>query len=69
MGYDIFLAHASVDKKVSEQLYDALTARGVNVFFDARCVPLGARWDQVIPQAQRAARITVVLISSAFDRA
>lgn len=68
MGYDIFLAHASADKGITERLYEALVARGVRVFFDARCVPLGARWDQEIPRAQRDARITAVLISTTFDR-
>ena len=69
MGYDLFLAHASADKALTERLYDALVARGVRVFFDARCIPLGARWDREIPRAQRSARITVVLVSRVFDQA
>jgi hypothetical protein len=69
MGYDLFLAHASADKAVTERLYDALVARGVRAFFDARCIPLGARWDLEIPRAQRSARITAVLVSRVFDQA
>jgi hypothetical protein len=68
MGYDIFLAHAPADKIITEKLYDALVARGVRVFFDARCIPLGARRDLEIPRAQRDARITAVLVSRNFDQ-
>jgi hypothetical protein len=69
MGYDLFLAHAPTDKTITERLYEALRARGLCVFFDARCIPLGARWDREIPRAQRSARITVVLVSRVFDQA
>lgn len=69
MGYDLFLAHASADKAVANQLYDALTALGVRAFLDARSIDPGERWDRVIPKAQRDARATVVLVTRGCDEA
>lgn len=69
MGYDLFVAHASADKAVANQLYDALSALGVRAFLDARSIEPGERWDRVIPRAQRDSRATVVLVTRACDDA
>jgi len=69
LAYDLFLAHASADKAAAERLHDALDGLGLRVFLDARSILPGERWDRVIPQAQREARATVVLVSRASDDA
>lgn len=69
MSYDLFLAHASAEKPAAIALHDALSARGVHAFLDARSIGPGERWDLVIPRAQRASRATVVLVPRVFDKA
>ena len=61
-----FIAYASPDRPVARQLFDALTP---HAFLDVVCVQPGDWWDDIIPQAQQAARITVALISAHTDRA
>jgi hypothetical protein len=66
--YDLFLAYPSANKPSARALYDLLQP-DVRVFLDERSLLPGARWDQEIPAAQRASRVTVVLISSHADAA
>lgn len=66
--FDLFLAHPSSEKPAASALYDLLQP-DVRVFLDARSLQPGDRWDREIPAAQRAARATVVLVSSKGDAA
>lgn len=60
--YDVFIAHAGGDADAARALYDRL-APAREVFLDAVSLLPGDRWDEAIPAAQQASRVTVVLIS------
>lgn len=73
---DFFIAHASADKPTASRLYALLhdrpiagTMRRSTAFLDSESIDLGEDWDKTIPTAQRTARITVILVSSATDDA
>lgn len=67
-NWDFFIAHAGVDKLIAEQLYDLL-AGSAKVFLDTRLIEYGDNWDHVLATAQRASRITIVLVSQQTDDA
>ncbi|MBX2803371.1 MAG: toll/interleukin-1 receptor domain-containing protein [Myxococcales bacterium] len=69
MAHTYFLAHASKDKPLIRELYDALVAAGVGVFLDEVDVLPGDEWDQVIPQAHQRCRATLVVVSPNYDQA
>lgn len=64
---DFFLAHATADVEAAERLF-ALLPPG-SAFLATRCVELGDLWPKVIPDAQKASLITVVLLSKRSDAA
>lgn len=66
--WDLFLAHAGNDAAPAEVLYDLLATKH-RVFLDKRNILLGDDWDLTISRAQRAARITVVLVSNKYPNA
>jgi tetratricopeptide (TPR) repeat protein len=66
--WDIFIAHAGADFPVAEDLYERLELQP-RTFLDGRSLMLGDDWDRKLPQAQRASRITVVLVSRKTDKA
>ncbi|MFO0647023.1 MAG: TIR domain-containing protein [Polyangiales bacterium] len=68
MRYDLFLAHASADKAVANQLYDALTALGVKPF--STLAPSSRESVRTASfHARRTPRATVVLVTRACDDA
>jgi hypothetical protein len=67
-SWDFFLAHAGADTRDAEALYDLL-APDFRVFLDKRSLAPGDEWDLSIARAQRAARVTVVLVSSRYESA
>lgn len=67
-GWDIFIAHASDDTDIAEQLYQALF-KCHKVFLDTKCLRLGDDWDFELRLAQRSSRVTVVIVSAATDEA
>jgi ankyrin repeat protein/serine/threonine protein kinase len=45
--YDVFLSYrVSTDRAIVEQLYDLLTAVGLNVWLDNKCLKPGVPWEQ-----------------------
>ena len=68
MEWDIFIAHAGPDTGIAEKLYERLSAQA-NVFLDSKNLRLGDRWDEKLQEAQRAALISVILISENADNA
>lgn len=66
--WDFFIAHAGLDKVAAEGLYDHLVTKS-RVFLDSRCLLLGDNWDEKLVAAQKAALITVVLVSSNTEQA
>lgn len=67
-GYDFFIAHASADKAAAERFFDLLS-REAEVFLDTKCLKPGDHWPNVIREAQRSSRVTVVLISDRSGQA
>jgi hypothetical protein len=68
MQWDFFLAHATADSALAEQLYDCLTVSAV-VFLDTRSLELGDNWDIELPKAQQSSLITLVLVTPNLDAA
>lgn len=68
LKWDIFIAHAGGDKAAAEALYDHLSGKA-RVFLDTRSLLLGDDWDRKLPEAQRQAHITVVLVGDSADGA
>jgi hypothetical protein len=66
--WDFFLAHAGPDGPIAKDLFDLL-APSCRVFLDNQCLLLGDDWDLALRDAQRASRITVVLVSGRTEKA
>jgi hypothetical protein len=66
--WDFFIAHAGPDKVAAEALYECLATKS-RVFLDSRCLLLGDNWDEKLVEAQKAAVVTVVLVSSNTEQA
>jgi hypothetical protein len=61
-SYDLFIAYPSHNKAAARILYDLLQP-DIRVFLDDLSLRPGDRWDHEIATAQRASRVTVILIS------
>lgn len=66
---DVFVAHAGADKHRARELTEALRRAGLDPYLDDDELIAGDAWDQVLPEAQRRARATVVLVGATIDRA
>ena len=66
--WDFFLAHASPDALLADELYELLCPVA-RTFLDSRSLLLGDDWDRKLLNAQRDSRITVVLVSKNTDGA
>lgn len=66
-AHDVFLSHASEDKDdIARPLYDALTARGVTVWFDEIEITVGKSIRQEIEKNIARARFGIVILSPDF---
>lgn len=74
-AWDVFLAHADGDKAIAQAIRARLVAaplvsgRRPRVFLDVEEIVPGDCWDVLIPEAQRASTLTVVLLSRHTDQA
>ena len=67
VAYDVFLSHASEDKdEIARPLADALTARGVTVWFDELNIRVGQSIRREIERGIREARFGLVIVSEHF---
>ncbi|MEO0853523.1 MAG: toll/interleukin-1 receptor domain-containing protein, partial [Cyanobacteria bacterium J06648_11] len=67
--YDIFLSHASDDKQpFVKGLYDALRARGLQVWYDAAEIELGDDFRQKMRAGLKTSQFGVVVLSPRFFR-
>lgn len=62
INWDFFIAHASADLEIAEELYEYL--RPYLVFLDSRSIDPSDDWDNLIPLAQNKSLITIAIISS-----
>src|SRR3954469_16887939 len=60
---DIFISYATVDRLVVDRLVDALKACGWSVWWDHRSLRGGQRFDRIIEEAIRSARVVIVIWS------
>jgi hypothetical protein len=69
--HDIFLGYATPDADTAMRLYGSLIGSDpdVDVFFDRKSLGLGDAWDEVIPDALRASRVILVLVSERVEKA
>ena len=65
--YEIFLAYAGRDRSAAERLYALLARPGLRVFLDTLAILPGESWDLTIQHAQRASRMTVVLVGPKWE--
>jgi hypothetical protein len=66
--WDFFLAHAGANKAQAEELYGYLNGQA-RVFLDSHVLLYGDDWDAELAKAQRAALITLVLVSAQTEQA
>jgi len=65
--YDFFISHASEDKsEVATPLYEALTRRGLSVWFDKAELQVGDSLRKKIDQGLAASAFGVVILSTSF---
>ncbi|HTW83087.1 MAG TPA: toll/interleukin-1 receptor domain-containing protein [Candidatus Sulfotelmatobacter sp.] len=64
--WDLFINHASEDKQFTDQLYDALKAEGVEVWYDKSVVKMGDSLRQKIEEGLARSRFGVVVLSPSF---
>ena len=60
--WDLFIAHAGSVVPSVEELYKKLVSR-CRVFLDSECLLPGDDWDSKLAEAQRSARISVIIVS------
>ncbi len=65
--YDMFLCHAWDDRKeAAKDLYDKLTARGINVWFSEKDLQLGTNMLREIDKGLSKSRVGLVLVTPAL---
>ncbi|CAN0448062.1 unnamed protein product, partial [Ectocarpus fasciculatus] len=62
--FDVFISYrVSSDTEVAEKLYDRLTAAGMRVWMDKRCLQAGELWEVGFCRGLSSSRIFVPLLS------
>jgi formylglycine-generating enzyme required for sulfatase activity len=59
----IFLCHSSADKPAVRDLYEKLTARGIDAWLDEKKLLPGQLWKTEIPKAVREADVVIICLS------
>jgi hypothetical protein len=67
-SWDFFIAHSSADAEAARELYRHLKPRA-RTFLDLECLTYGRPWDEDLAEAQQNSAATIVLISSASEKA
>ncbi|SDX99300.1 TIR domain-containing protein [Ruminococcaceae bacterium YAD3003] len=65
--YDVFVSHASKDKKkYVDGLVDALKKEGLSVFYDTECISWGEHSSAIIEEGLQNCKRAIVVISKNF---
>lgn len=64
--YDLFLSHASEDKDFARPLVEALTRRGIHVWFDETAITIGDSLRESVDRGLTRSRFGAVLFSHSF---
>lgn len=69
--HDIFIGYATPDADTALRLYDSLIGSdaSVDIFLDRKSLGLGDAWDEVIPEALKASRVILILVSERVEKA
>lgn len=63
--YHVFLSYrVASDKELAHRIYELLTSRGLKVWFDARCLETGQKWETGFADGLARSRIFVPLLSA-----
>lgn len=60
---DVFISYSRNDGGKTEELYNALTKKGLNVWYDRKNLAVGERWLEKINMAIKTTKFCVVLVS------
>lgn len=65
---DVFISYSRSDSEAAEKLYQALTSKGLNVWYDKKRLEAGSVFMEEIEQAIRSAKIFVPIISRTIEK-
>lgn len=68
LNTDVFISYSRKDKGIADALYDALTLKGLNVWYDKKNITHGKRFMDEIQNAIESTRLFVPIISSNLKR-
>lgn len=60
---DVFISYSRTDERMAEALYNSLTNKGLNVWYDRKDLAAGDKWLERINNAIKSTKFCVVLIS------
>lgn len=63
---DVFISYSRMDETMTEKLYNALTKRGLNVWYDRKNLAAGDKWLEKINTAIKTTKFCVVIISKSM---
>lgn len=63
---DVFISYSRMDETMTEKLYNALTKRGLNVWYDRKNLAAGDKWLEKINTAIKTTKFCIVLISKSM---
>lgn len=63
MNYDVFISYSRADEDIVKKLYDALTNKGVKVWYDRNCLGLGDEFMNEIRNAIRTCKLFTPVLS------
>lgn len=63
MNYDVFISYSRADEDIVKKLYDALTAKGVKVWYDRNSLGLGDEFMNEIRNAIRTCKLFTPILS------
>ena len=65
--YDVFISHANKDKEdFVDELYQAISKLGINIFYDKDVIDWGDNWKNVILDGTKKSEFAVIVISENF---
>jgi len=68
LNTDVFISYSRKDQKIANALYEALTAKGLNVWYDKKNITHGNRFMEEIQNAIESTRLFVPIISSSMKQ-
>lgn len=65
---DVFISYSRTDIVIAKSLYDALTAQGLKVWFDANSIQKAEDWEAAISNGIRGTRLFVPILSKNIEK-